>query len=251
MRWCGWMYFPTYFRKRTRTLSLSHFRWGMSQTTDLTFCGVFWNWWFRVLNPLIQFKFHPGIVIRTFFPSAGNISFIFDYSRNITCSLALVRRPTSSSASFNCPNMPMWSLLFSLTSMSISVKRTKDNCRRICASMALLRQSIPTLQLVCRMLPMVFLGCAVRLVTPVVLTFRHLPIFSTVWTSHCVQSKATRPTSIGWNTVGIRTVSRHVVGPTMPNWPVMDLVRHFQGTPRRLLFWAPATPPSHLHPSRW
>ena len=62
---------------------------------------------------------------------------------------------------------------------------------------------------------MVFPGCAVRLVTPVFLTRGHLPMLSTVWTSDCVQSKATHPTSIGWTTVGIRTVSLHVVGPTI------------------------------------
>ena len=62
---------------------------------------------------------------------------------------------------------------------------------------------------------MVFSGCAVRLVTPVFLTLGHLPMFSTVWTSHCVRSKATRPTFIGWNMVGIRTASLPVVGPTI------------------------------------
>ena len=32
------------------------------------------------------------------------------------------------------------------------------------------------------------------------------------------------------------------------NWQAMDLDRHLQGTPRRLLFWTPAAPPFHLHP---
>jgi hypothetical protein len=49
----GWMSFPASSQKMIRMLSRSSFWWGMSQTMDLTSCGVLWNWRFWDLNPLI------------------------------------------------------------------------------------------------------------------------------------------------------------------------------------------------------
>jgi hypothetical protein len=67
---------------------------------------------FKSTNPVQVPSWHAGSDI---FLSAENISFTYNFSQNITWSLVPVHRPISFYATFNSPNMPTWSRLFSLT----------------------------------------------------------------------------------------------------------------------------------------
>jgi hypothetical protein len=130
---------PRILPKEDLDVELVKFLVGYESNNGFDLMWHVWNWQFQDLNPLIQSKFHRGPRLRTFFLSAEYTSFTFVFSQNIICSLVPVCRPTFFYATFNSPNMPMSSQLFSLTSMPTSMRMITAICQQTCVSMALLR----------------------------------------------------------------------------------------------------------------